>query len=93
MTYEDIILKCDMGWATELFFFDFAKAFDTVIHKLLLIKLRCLGIDGVLLQRIEMFLTQRSLCVKVADSFSRSTPVTSGVPERSVEAHYCSLFI
>ena len=79
MTYEDITLKSDMGLTNDLILFDFAKAFDAVIHKLLLIKLRCLGIDGMLLQWIEMLLTQRSMCAKIADSFSRSAPVTSGV--------------
>ena len=40
MTYEDITLKYDMGLTSDLFFFDFSKAFDTVIHKILLRKLR-----------------------------------------------------
>ena len=80
MTYEDIILKFDVGLTTDLILFYFAMAFDTVIHKLLLIKLRCLGIDGLLLPWIELYLTQRSMCVKVAVSFCRSASMTSGVP-------------
>ena len=84
MTCEDITLKSDMGLTTDSIFFEIAKAFDSVIHKLLLIRLKCLGNDGLLLQWIEMFLTLRSMCVKVADYFNRSASVTSGVPQGSV---------
>ena len=45
MIYEDNTLKSDMGLTTDLIFLDVAKAFDTVTHKLLLIKLNYLGID------------------------------------------------
>ena len=84
MKYEDITLKSDMRLITDVILFDFAKAFDTVIHGLLQIKLRCLGIDGLLLQWIDIFLTQTCVCVEVVDSLSRSAPVTSAVPQGSV---------
>ena len=66
MTYEDSTLKSDLRLTTDLIFLQFAKAFDTVIHKLLLIRLKSLGIDGLLSQRIEIFLPQRNMCVKAA---------------------------
>ena len=59
-----------MGLDTDLILFDLAKTFDTIVHELVLIKLRCLGIDGLLLHWIEMFMTQRKMCVEVADLFS-----------------------
>ena len=49
MKYEDITLKSDMRLITDVILFDFAKAFDTVIHRLLQIQLRRLVNDWLLL--------------------------------------------
>ena len=54
MTQEDITLKSVVALTTDLIFFDFVKAFDMVMHKLLLLKLICSSIEGLLLQWIEM---------------------------------------
>ena len=89
LTYEDNTLKSDMGLTTDLISFDFAKAFVTVIHKLLLIQLRGLDFNGRLLSWIEMFLTRTSVCDKFSDSFSRFASVNSGVPQGSILNHYC----
>ena len=40
-------------------FLDLAKAFDSVPHSRLLLKLECLGIKGDLLQWLRYFLTKR----------------------------------
>ena len=84
LTYNDITKLIDQGRTVDLLFFDFSKAFDTVCHGILLSKLHCIGIQGSLLNWIEAFLSNRSMRVKVADSFSESAPVTSGVPQGTV---------
>ena len=67
----------------DLVFFDFAKAFDTVVHVLLLQKLASLGVCQQLLFWIECFL-RRSIRVRVAGACSQQRLVTSGVPQGSV---------
>ena len=52
---------------------DFPKAFNSVPHKRLLLKLESLG-----------FLTKRYQRVAINGSFSEWTPVTTGVPQNSV---------
>ena len=67
-----------------LIFFDFAKAFDKVCHKILLFKLLELGISGEILRWICGFLSNRVMKVRVAGACSYSVPGTSGVPQGSV---------
>ena len=74
----------DQGKTIDLVFFDYAKAFDTVCHSILLQNLQCLGIVGDILQWIEVFLTNRSMQVKIAGHLSRCVYVSSGVPQGSV---------
>ena len=65
-------------------FLDFAKAFDTVNHKILLGKLHHYGIRGNALQLIESYLTDREQCVEVNDTTSGYEPVLHGVPQGSI---------
>ena len=62
----------------------FAKAFDTVPHQRLLKKLEAYGITGNILHWIESFLTDRRQRVRVNGSFSKFTPVVSGIPQGSI---------
>ena len=64
-------------------FLDFAKAFDSVAHEHLLIKLQGIGINGELLQWIRSFLTHRLQRV-VSGAYSDWLSVRSGAPQGSV---------
>jgi len=74
----------DQGGAIDSVYLDFAKAFDTVPHERLLVKLASYGISGQVLHWIRHFLTGRRQRVAVAGAFSTWIEVLSGVPQGSV---------
>ncbi|CAH8638430.1 unnamed protein product [Dicrocoelium dendriticum] len=74
----------DSGKCLDVVFVDFRKAFDKVPHERLLFKLQGIGISGNLLSWISDFLNDRSMQVKVNDTFSAPVLMTSGVPQGSV---------
>jgi hypothetical protein len=69
---------------TDVIYFDLAKAFDSVPHKLLLHKLQSFGIHGKLLRWITDYLTGRMQRVTCEGQNSAWLPVTSGVPQGSI---------
>ena len=50
----------DAGNSVDVAYFDYAKAFDKVSHRLLLTKLKAYGIDGKLLNWLEDYLKKVS---------------------------------
>ena len=72
------------GGVVDSIYFDFAKAFDTVNHKILLGKLHHYGVRGNVLQLIESYLTDREQCVEVNNTTSGYEPVLHGVPQGSI---------
>ena len=62
-------------------FLDLAKAFDTVNHKILLLKLETYGIRGITLNLLKDYLNGRSQVVKIKDHLSNALPVETGVPQ------------
>lgn len=81
---NDLMVAIDAGLIVDCIFLDFAKAFDSVSHDLLLLKLSKLNIDPNILGWIKCFLSNRSQYVSVNGHDSSTTPVTSGVPQGSV---------
>ena len=63
---------------------DFAKAFDTVNHDILLQKLEDYGIRGVALDHFKNYLQNRLQIVKVGGETSNRLTIKCGVPQRSV---------
>ena len=73
-----------LGVQTDVVVMDFAKAFDTVPHPHLMIKLRRLGVDETTIGWIESFLRDLSQRVVLEGVSSKEVPVLSGVPQGSV---------
>jgi hypothetical protein len=68
--------------SSDVVYFDFYKAFDSVNHDLILFKLKNkYGIDGRLLKFIQNYLQGREQSVVLENSASSSKPVLSGVPQ------------
>ena len=65
-------------------YLDFAKAFDTVPHELLLRKVALFGVGGKLLKLMASYLTDRVQFVKINNHESTKRNVTSGVPQGSI---------
>ncbi|CAM1304429.1 Uncharacterised protein r2_g1434 [Pycnogonum litorale] len=63
---------------------DFQKAFDSVPHRRLILKLEAHGIKQQVLQCITAFLSNRKQQVVLKDTHSQEADVTSGIPQGSV---------
>ena len=69
----------------DTIYFDFAKAFDSVNHDLILLKLKNkFGIDGQLLKFLRDYLCNRFQQVAINGTLSGPLPVLSGVPQGSI---------
>ena len=81
---EELSELVDSGHAVDIVYLDFAKAFDKVPHKRLLMKCKGLGIDGDVLAWISEWLRDRSQRVVLNGKESGWGKVISGVPQGSV---------
>jgi len=81
---SDIHKSVDEKVSTDVIYFDFKKAFDTVGHQELLFKLWRLGITGHLWDWFHEYLINREHYVCIGNTSSSSLPVHSGVPQGSI---------
>ena len=79
-----VVEQFDKKKDVHIVYTDFSKAFDKVCHRKLLEVLSSFGIKGSLLKWIENFLIGRTQAVYIENKVSRTTSVTSGVPQGSV---------
>lgn len=70
--------------AVETVYLDFAKAFDKINHKVLLKKLRLLGVGGKLFSILSSYLSNRKQFVEISGFESDLLSVLSGVPQGSI---------
>ena len=70
---------------SDVIYFDFAKAFDSVNHDIILQKLKHeFSIDGTLLKFLMNYLCDRKQCVIIGGAKSGLKDVRSGVPQGSI---------
>ena len=82
---EDVAFSLHNRISTDIIYFDFAKAFGTVNHDLLLRKLKYkFKIDGRILKFLCNYLSNRKQRVVLSNNFSSCLPVQSGVPQGSI---------
>lgn len=65
-------------------YLDYAKAFDTVSHRLLLYKMEFCGISPLIINWTRAYLSNRTFKVNINGAFSHSKSASSGVPQGSV---------
>jgi hypothetical protein len=81
---EDFTSLVDQGEDFDIVYCDFKKAFDSVPHERLLVKLSAYGICGNILMWIRGFLSGRTQRVRVGSSKSSNGSVLSGIPQGSI---------
>ena len=82
---DSLCISINDNIRTDVIYFDFAKAFDSVSHDIILHKLKTnFGIDGTLLKFIMNYLKDRKQCVVIGGAQSELKMVRSGVPQGSI---------
>ena len=81
---DTITEALNRGFQAAIIFLDFAKAFDSVQHNLLIQKLDKFGFRGKLTKWLLNFLTNREQRVVVGKASSEWLDVLSGLPQGSV---------
>ena len=85
LKFTNYIFNCaNQSKSVSIVYTDLRKAFDSVPHRLLLLKLRNYGISGKTASWLEDFLSERQQRVCVGEAFSEYMPVLSGVPQGGV---------
>jgi ribonucleases P/MRP protein subunit RPP40 len=74
----------DEGSNADIFYLDFAKAFDKVPHEKLIVKLEAKGVTGKVKKWIREWLKNRSQWVVIGNEKSEKSPVESGVPQGTI---------
>ena len=63
---------------------DMRKAFDSINHNILFMKLRDVGISEPAVEWFNSYLSRRCQVVRIHSTLSNTLPLTSGVPQASI---------
>ena len=82
---DSLALSLNDNIRSDIIYFDFQKAFDSVSHDIILQKLKYqYHIDGSMLRFFQNYLKDRSQRVVIGNKVSTSCNVNSGVPQGSI---------
>ena len=81
---DHVYTNMDNGNICGVLFLDLRKAFDSVDHEILLIKLEDIGLGDSYVKLIDNYLSDRVQVTKVAHSMSTKASLTCGVPQGSI---------
>ena len=77
--------KClDKKECVDLFMMDLSKAFDFILHELMIAKLHAYGFGKKSLKLVYSYLKGRCQGVRINTEYSSWKPILSGVPQGSV---------
>ena len=82
--WDEITDLADTSSPVSIIYTDLRKAFDTVPHELLLLKLNHYGIRGNNFNWLKSYLKNRTQLVTIKDQSSEAIHVKSGVPQGGV---------
>ena len=81
----DIILEAmDRQKVTAVVLLDMSKAFDSLNHDILLLKLQDIGLSSAALNWFSSYLSNRFQAVRINSELSDKLPIQSGVPQGSI---------
>ena len=81
---EELRKYLDKGYVSGILLTDLSKAFDCLVHDLLIAKLSAYGFDYKAMEFIHCYLSNRKQRTKVCTSFSEWSNITIGVPQGSI---------
>ena len=81
---NDVLFSMNRGMYCVAMFLDLSKAFDTINHKILLLKLEKYGFRGLVNDILQSYLENCRQYVNANDKFSDEGRTTVGVPQGSV---------
>ena len=90
---DEIYVNYDKNVEQVIIYLDFAKAFDSLDHAILLKKLSLYGLDNDFLQLMFSYLTGRNQRVNINGILSDEITINSGVPQGSVLGAEFKLFL
>ena len=81
---DEVTDNLDKGLQCHCVYFDLSKAFDRILHHLLLSAVSDAGLSGPTLAWLRSFISNRTFQVRVGNALSSPIPAFSGVPQGSV---------
>ena len=81
---DHIFRAIDRQQLTAMVLIDLSKAFDSICHSTLLLKLNSLGTSSQALKWFESYLTDRKQSTRLGTSLSDELTITHGVPQGSI---------